>query len=193
MERKGRELYGAHFRLHQADYLLLYRLLVYTLGDEENARKQGIDLRKGLLISGPIGCGKTSLMNLLRFFGPESNRFLLKSCREVSFEFISEGYPVIQQYGQASFHRYSQAPKVYCFDDLGAENNLKYYGNECNVMGEILLSRYDLFVSRGMRTHLTTNLTSSELEKHYGNRVRSRMREMFNLVNFGREAKDKRS
>jgi len=75
---------------------------------------------------------------------------------------------------------------------LGAENNLKYYGNECNVMGEILLSRYDLFVSRGVRTHLTTNLTSSELEKHYGNRVRSWMRELFNLVSFGKEANDKR-
>lgn len=28
--------------------------------------------------------------------------------------------------------------------NLGIENNLKLYGNECNVMPEILLSSYDI-------------------------------------------------
>ena len=59
-------------------------------------------------------------------------------------------------------------------------------------MAEILLSRYDLFVSKGIPTHLTTNLSASEIEDKYGNRVRSRMREMFNLVAFDKNAGDKR-
>jgi len=59
-------------------------------------------------------------------------------------------------------------------------------------MAEILLSRYDLFVSRQMQTHLTTNLSSSEIEELYGTRVRSRLREMFNLIAFSESAKDKR-
>lgn len=29
------------------------------------------------------------------------------------------------------------------------ENILKYYGNNCNVIAEILLSRYDPFITRG--------------------------------------------
>lgn len=78
----------------------------------------------------------------------------------------------------------SERPRIYCFDDLGAEQSLKYYGNECNVMGEILLSRYEYFVSHDMTTHITTNLSASEIEELYGNRVRSRMREMFNLILF---------
>jgi len=81
---------------------------------------------------------------------------------------------------------------VYCFDDLGVESSLKYYGNQCNVLGEILLTRYELFVAKGLLTHATTNCNSSENENFYGNRVRSRMREMFNLVAFDKEAKDKR-
>jgi DNA replication protein DnaC len=56
-----------------------------------------------------------------------------------------------------------------------------------------LLSRYDLFVSRGIPTHVTTNLSASELEEKYGNRLRSRMREMFNLVAFDKNSKDKRT
>jgi len=60
-------------------------------------------------------------------------------------------------------------------------------------MAEILLSRYDLFVSRYMRTHVTTNLSATELEGLYGNRVRSRMRKMFNLVFFDSNSLDKRN
>jgi DNA replication protein DnaC len=82
--------------------------------------------------------------------------------------------------------------EVLLFDDLGLEQTPKYYGNECNVIAEILLNRYDLFVSKRMMTHITTNLSASELESIYGNRIRSRMREMFNLVAFDRNAKDKR-
>jgi DNA replication protein DnaC len=59
-------------------------------------------------------------------------------------------------------------------------------------MGEILLSRYDHFTQRKMMTHLTTNLTATELEGLYGNRLRSRMREMFNLISFDRHSGDKR-
>jgi hypothetical protein len=59
-------------------------------------------------------------------------------------------------------------------------------------MAEILLSCYDYYHSFGMLTHLTTNLNSVEIEKQYGVRVRSRLREMFNLVAFPADARDKR-
>jgi DNA replication protein DnaC len=60
-------------------------------------------------------------------------------------------------------------------------------------MAEILLSRYDQFITKKMLTHLTTNLTSSEIDEIYGLRVRSRLREMFNLIAFSSDSKDKRS
>lgn len=142
------------------------------------------------MLSGPIGCGKTSLMFLLRHFMPQQNQFTVKSCRDISFEFIKEGYITIQKYSHLSFKNHE--PIVYCFDDLGTENNLKFYGNECNIMAEILLSRYDLFINRKLITHITTNLSASEIEASYGNRLRSRMREQFNLISFNSDTKDKR-
>jgi energy-coupling factor transporter ATP-binding protein EcfA2 len=190
MERKGRELFGGHFRIHDEDHELIAKLLSYILKDEENAAKLSLSLHKGILLTGPVGCGKTTLMTLIRLFQPGDNRFIMKSCRDVSFEFIQEGYSVILKYSRHSFNK--EVPKMYCFDDLGTENNLKYYGNDCNVMAEIVLSRYDQFVAHKMITHITTNLNSSEIEGLYGLRVRSRMREMFNLINFGKDAKDKR-
>jgi DNA replication protein DnaC len=41
-------------------------------------------------------------------------------------------------------------------------------------------------------THVTTNLSASELERFYGDRVRSRMRQMFNLIAFDKDSIDKR-
>lgn len=41
-------------------------------------------------------------------------------------------------------------------------------------------------------THATTNLNAEELEEGYGNRVHSRMRELFNFIAFDMGAGDKR-
>jgi DNA replication protein DnaC len=44
----------------------------------------------------------------------------------------------------------------------------------------------------GIKTHITTNLNAAEIEERYGERVRSRMREQFNLISFNSSSKDKR-
>lgn len=180
LEKRGKELYGEKFKIHEDDHEIIFKLIVYFLNDEANAKQFDLDLQKGILLTGPIGCGKTSLMNLMKFVPKRERNHIIKSCRDISFEFIQEGYEIIWRYSRMSFN--DNHPKIYCFDDLGAEQSLRYYGNECNVMGEILLSRYDLYISQGMITHITTNLSASELENLYGNRIRSRMREMFNLI-----------
>lgn len=190
IETKGKELFNPNFKVSAEDYEIIFQLLAYFLKDAQNCEKYGLSLRKGILITGPVGCGKTSLMNLIKLALPQEQRYIVKSCREVSFEFIQDGYTTIRKYSNLSFNK--EIPKTYCFDDLGTENNLKYYGNECNVMAEILLTRYDLFVTKRMITHLTTNLDSNEIEDIYGTRVRSRLREMFNLLAFDFTAKDKR-
>ncbi|MEI7509737.1 MAG: ATPase [Flavobacterium sp.] len=190
LEQKGIELYGNHFKILETDYPIVYKLIAYFLKDEPTCFQYGISLNKGILLTGPIGCGKTSLMNLMRFIPEQERKFVLKQTREITFEFIKEGYEVIQRY--TSGNKMQNGIKNYCFDDLGTENNLKYFGNECNVMGEILLSRYDLFINKKIITHITTNLSATEIESAYGNRVRSRLRQMLNLIAFNSITKDKR-
>ena len=194
MEQKGKEWFGEKFRIEESDHPLIFKLLVYAIGDQENAADMKINLKKGILLSGPVGCGKTCIMKLIQLFQPQEKRFILKSCRDISFKFFKEGYETIQKFSSQSYTIISleRQPVIYCFDDLGSEQGLKHYGNNCNALAEILLSRYDQYISRGMITHITTNLSSAEIEQHYGNRVRSRMREMFNIVAFDRGVRDKR-
>ena len=190
LENKGIEIFGTHFKIIEDDYPIIYKLIAYFLRDQQACYQLNINLNKGILMSGPVGCGKTSLMTLMKYLTPTEHKFILKPCRDISFEFVQDGYEVIHRYSKGKQQQLD--PKIYCFDDLGLENNLKYYGNECNVMAEILLSRYDLYISRRVQTHITTNLSASEIEAIYGNRVRSRMRELFNLIAYENHSKDKR-
>jgi DNA replication protein DnaC len=190
IEQKGIELYGTHFKILETDYPIIYKLIAYFLKDEQTCFQYNINLNKGILLSGPIGCGKTSIMNIMKYLTPTEHKFFVKPCRDISFEFIQDGYQIIHKYSKGKLYEYE--PKTICFDDLGTESNLKYYGNECNVMAEILLSRYDVYIAKRIQTHITTNLSASEIETQYGNRVRSRMRELFNLIAYDNNSKDKR-
>lgn len=190
LEQKGKLQFGEKFHFHDVDLINIQKLICYFLKDEVMANHFNIDLSKGILLCGPVGCGKTTLMTLMRNLAQPNYKFILKTCRDISFEFIKEGYQTIHKYskGNDSHSEY----RNYCFDDLGVETNLKYYGNECNVMAEIILSRYDLFISKKVITHLTSNLSAPEIETAYGNRVRSRLRELCNLIAFENSSKDKR-
>ena len=190
LQTKGIQLYGANFRIHETDHSIIYKLIAYFLKDEASCHQYDIDLTKGILLAGPIGSGKTTLMNLMKYLAPPEHKFYVKPCREISFEFIQEGYQIIHKYSIGKL--YHTEAKTICFDDLGIENNLKYFGNECNIMAEILLSRYDIFISKNINTYITTNLSASEIQTIYGNRVRSRLRAMCNLIAFDKITPDKR-
>ena len=165
-------------------------MVIYAIRDEKKAQELNLDLEKGILLSGPIGCGKTSIMALIRPFFYHKHDYKIKTCREISFEFAKNGFEALQNYTQ-KVHTQTRL-SGYCFDDLGAEQNIKHYGNDLNVMAEIIISRYEDFVQNQSITHITTNLSASEIEALYGNRLRSRMRAMFNLITFSNESRDKR-
>jgi energy-coupling factor transporter ATP-binding protein EcfA2 len=194
LQAEGKLRYGHRFALRKEDREILYQLMVYAIGDDENCERLNLDPQKGLMLIGPVGCGKTTLMTLLRMLVHPEYRYNLISAREVAFRFSKDGFKVIRELGSDSFFRFNKkrVPRAICFDDLGTEKELSYYGNKTNVMGEILLSRYDAFISHGMLTHVTTNLNAKELEGMYGKRVRSRMRSMFNVITFPKNATDKR-
>lgn len=186
LQDHGRKCYGECFRIWKQDYPVIRRLLCYFFGDQALACKIGIDLTKGIILSGQVGCGKTSLMQLVRSFIPEDKRHIVKPCREIAFEFLSDGFDTIAKYSKKSFFKSNQTviPFTYCFDDLGREMSMKYYGNECEVMREIILSRYEMFEAVGMLTHFTTNLTWETIESRYGEHVASRLAAMCNVISF---------
>lgn len=183
LDAKGKLLFDKKFKIYKEDRSILYKLCNYQIRDWQTCKKLNININKGILLSGPVGCGKTSLMKLIRYITPHYPSYEMIPTRNITFAFNHIGYKIIEQYGDQRF---------YCFDDLGVEPIGRHYGKDCIVMGEILLSRYDLFMELKLKTYATTNLNAQELEECYGNRVRSRMRQLFNLIAFDKGSRDKR-
>jgi len=177
LQAKGKFLFGQNFKILEEDHKILYKLCVYSIQDEERCNALNIDPNKGILLSGPVGCGKTTLMKLLRHLTPNKRAYKIIPCRNAVFSFNHLGFKTIEDYGNDGY---------YCFDDIGIEPTGKHFGVESDVIGEILLSRYDLFSNpiNKIKTHGTTNLNADEIEERYGNRVRSRMRELFSRALF---------
>lgn len=160
-----------------------------TFGSE-----RGFDwkLHKGLCLQGNVGRGKSLLM---RLFSRNKRRcYNVVGCKEVAAEYAKKGgIELIEKYFSlipdgSDPRTFYQKGLGMCFDDLGTEVVKKNFGNELNVMEEIILSRYDKkFEFPFDCTHITTNLSAEEIEQMYGTRVKSRFREMFNQVELGGE------
>ena len=107
---------------------------------------------------------------------------------------MDTGSQVLMQFGRnyVDFVDHNTIYQSYCFDDLGTEDEVKHYGTQTNVLGQIILMRYELFQGRQVLTHFTSNLTAVQIEKYYGDRVRSRLREMCNWIEYKSTSTDKR-
>ncbi|WP_147320166.1 P-loop NTPase family protein [Chitinophaga silvisoli] len=188
---KGRILFGAHFRIYPEDLKVIIPVIAWFLHDEEVARQFDIDLHKGIFLGGPIGTGKTQIMQLMKCIVPRPLNYEMKHCDRISEEYTLKGPSMLYNYiGAENSDKYNH--RIWCFDDLGSEHTAHHYGSNCQVMKKILLGRYELFTKFGTITHVTSSLTTSAIEQRYGTDVRSRMREMFNRITFDKESRDKR-
>ena len=65
LNKKGVELFGQLFQLLEEENYVIYKLIAYFLKDTEAFLRYGVDINKGILLAGPIGCGKTALMTIM--------------------------------------------------------------------------------------------------------------------------------
>ncbi len=168
---------------------ILHKLALYFADDEAfDTAGPGYSRRKGLMLVGTVGVGKSSLMRVWGQMNPRQ-RFGVKSCNAVHAAFAADGFD-----GLAAWEQPHSSGA--CFDDLGTEGlTAKNFGNEVSAMATVLLARYELFQAgriQGTATHLTTNLTWDAL-KPYGDRVLDRIREMFNIITFPPAAPSRRA
>lgn len=168
-------------------------LCMYFTGDKRFDELRGFSLKKGLYLFGNPGVGKTFLMQM--FSQNQIQSYSVVSARTIEAEYSSAKKDT-ETGGETSISYYSHIINIpmngnpyghtslgLCIDDIGTETMGKHFGKEKNVITEVILNRYDNGLPSRM-THVTTNLTANEMEDRYGSRVRDRMREMFNVLEF---------
>lgn len=131
---------------------------------------------RGLLLSGPAGCGKTRLMHSV-----------MKSLKNTQSEFFYCKEPKDMEFLRNNADDVIGG-NVY-LDDIGSEEKIKDYGNTVDIVGDFI-QRYH-YRGKG-RLFATTNLTPLKIQDRYDGRILDRLLEMCVLVKMDGESKRKR-
>lgn len=173
-----------HFIIDSNNNQVIDSLIRYFHGDPSLTLPGGIhgNLKKGILLIGKPGTGKTLLMQLFSTYVTYDQMFFLADRKKCPLTF-----PVVRcerivskyaSYGPDEFEPFMRG-RIVCFDDLGQEQKeAVHFGTRVNTMQAILEERY----TRSCITLATTNHTIQALGLMYGKRVESRLSEMFNFI-----------
>lgn len=154
------------------NYIKIEQKATEALLDETEWEALGLDPNKGLLIMGPIGVGKSVLMN--EYLKNKNRGHWLEP------EDIKEG---IETHGFSYFKQFRWDHLT--FDDLGVEPKMvNVFGSEFFPGQELIDLRHSVFqrTAGQNRTCFTTNLNRDLLKEAYGERCYSRLVEMCNFI-----------
>lgn len=136
--------------------------------DQRYEKELNFSFNKGLLIQGTAGLGKTEVIRAV------SDNPLWP----VKIISILEVAEAVQETGQCNLY----TNQMLLIDDVGTEPEIiNHYGTKINWFKDFIELYYMNHRTFGGLI-ITTNLGGDEIEKRYGYRVRSRMREMFNTI-----------
>lgn len=131
---------------------------------------------RGLLITGPCGCGKTHLARcLFKYWRMEVSRWL----------YVKDEKCIGHMKNNPDFY-YDSTVIV---DDIGCEEIVKEYGNTADVVGDFI-QRYHYHGKR--RFVATTNLDSEKVSGKYGPRVLDRLLDMCVVLKMAGKSKRER-
>lgn len=157
---------GSNLILNEINKHIIGQVALWYANDE---RFSG-DLRKGLLIRGGIGTGKTKIVHALVKVILEAEKIHAKFIHATDLQelYVNKNAAEIESL---------KVRKYTVVDDLGVENvEVKNWGNTSEPFNNLFDYRY----RHGMQSIITTNLVPSQIKETYGDRIADRIRETMN-------------
>lgn len=187
------KVFSRPFVLDQDNKFVFELMCLYFSSDPKFEELGDFRLNKGICLVGAPGVGKSWLMTL--FAKNARQCYYIRDCKKIAAAYEKDGVETLSEYSKPLKAAVNDKDVFYqpqigiAFSDVGTENVKKSWGNESNVMGDLLFERYAKGLI-GPLTHADTNLTADQIEEFYGKRIRSRFREMFNWIELN--GKDRR-
>ena len=172
------DLFISNFKVETSELKLIYKnALLYFRGDERSEW----DLNKGLFIHGGTGSGKSIFFEIFKKYTAKLNHnsFIQSKQTKIVAEVAKKGIAELEKYVK------DRMPVILYIDDFGSANSIiQHFGNEFDVMDELIQARYDEFIKSGAITHITTNVKPADFKEKFNERITSRMHQMFNVIKF---------
>jgi len=163
---EGSRNYGKKLIQNEFNKPLIKTICFFLSEDTRFETELNYSLKKGLLIRGVSGIGKTYLVTCVK-----ENKI-----KQISIYSMIDISDEVREYGG-----FQAKGKVIYLDDVGSEETVNHYGSKINWFKEFLESYY-LNSTDFSRLIISTNCNFDQIQEKYGFRVRSRMKEMFNII-----------
>lgn len=173
---RGKDIFDSNFIINPLHKKIYFQLLIYAINDGNSLDQHQLDPRKGLLLIGDSGVGKTAMMHLVKTFYPKKKQYQIKSCKAISNEFSHKGFESLMPLLVTN-------ARPLCLDNLGREPVAKYFGTSCDTINNIIEYFHEQqHTLTNPKLHITTNLTPREIEKRYGIEFRRMLQTLFNVI-----------
>jgi energy-coupling factor transporter ATP-binding protein EcfA2 len=163
---------------------IVWNLIKYFTGN-----KSIYDLKKGIMLCGSIGFGKTTLLKSMRNFINETfhynkNTFATTTKEQIIKENDIASCLYVDNENENEFGVKIKNPKHVAYNELCADySKLKNYGSDSNEI-EIyfLMKRYDIYQDYRKLTHYTTNHMFNDLKAILPEKQIDRFKETCNII-----------
>nr|WP_319512241.1 hypothetical protein [uncultured Draconibacterium sp.] len=136
--------------------------------------------KKGLIIRGTVGVGKTATLRVILQFRKDVLAFdPARKFAELNIQ-VLEPATLITDFKKKEYELFEDCTSQVLFiDDIGLSTDYKNYGTPVNIIEQMIYARYAAFKENPtLELYGTTNITSANLEKVIGERAMSRLLEM---------------
>lgn len=143
--------------------------------------------KRGLILHGPVGTGKT----LLLFIWTQFRQRIMTTVRVDQYNqkktgakfYLISSSTMVRTFIEQGERRFSflndRFGDILLLDDIGINTEGNYFGAKTNVLAEVIYNRYQHFkYDADMEIYCTTNLISKQLSEVIGERSFSRLVEM---------------
>ena len=191
MHIRMQKIFNDQFVLDEKNKMV-FELFCLYFGEDKNfesyAINMGIEnpsLDKGIFIYGNFGTGKSWMMKL--FCRNQRQCYNISNAKVIAEAYRNSGDEILNDYVEITKAAIDDPSVFYqkqiglYVDDIGTEDLKNNYGNKKNVIGDLIEMKY-FKQTCGIFFHASTNLTAEQLKQYYGERVTSRMREIFNII-----------